>query len=345
MRLGLPLLAGLALLCACRRPLTPEEYLRRERSYLRLGVDMEQEEKSVRHVLAQRKLSVRTELRGPGFVVLDAASFDERVSALRAITGRGVVLAEDAALDDLFVASSLSLLDRLPTSLGDFRLFAFARTGAGRDRGCVTLMRVLPDGSLLRAVLDVGTFGPRACVSDLARGDSGRLRAELSFPGLYAEGTPSLRVELAFQSTPLGQPIPLIPVAKIALGGGWLEAERARLASALPPASPFAQRHAVGVARAAVALLAGRSSEDQVAAYREAIGVVRPGTYSAERVADTLDYLEHGWLDPSGDEQVLAPEQSEAPPPSSAARSGDADAGAEEAQEGLVIEPDATTSP
>jgi hypothetical protein len=302
---GPPLAVALTLAWAagCQHGLTPEEYLARERSFLRLGVDLDEEERSVRHVLAQRHLSVATEVRGPAFRALGAATLDGRLSAIRILSRRGVALAEDAAHDDLFAPGELQLLERFPTSLGEYELAAFVRIARGRDLGCAQLIRVLPDGHAVQAVLDVGELGPRACVAELTSGASGRLQATLGFPGLHGAGrTPRMQVELAFKSVPLGQVAPLVPVAKLAAGGSWLEAERARLDALVRPAAPFAERHALGVARAAVAMISGRESEAQVAAYRECIGRLHPASSEAAIVSDTLDYIERGWLDPQAAE-------------------------------------------
>jgi hypothetical protein len=333
---------------SCGPSLRPEAHFANERSFLRLGVELDKEDDAVRHVLAQRRLSVTSEVRGPIFIALGAATFDERLTAVRLITPRGVIAAEDAAQDDLFAPASLRLLDHLPATFGDYFLAAWTRIAHARDLGCVTLLRVLPDGSGVAAVLDVSDFGPRACVADLGLSGEGRLRALLAFPGLHAEQTPHLYVELSFQTVPLGQQPPRVPVAKIASGGTWLEAERARVEALERPNATFEERHSLGVARAAVALLSGLSQDAQVAAYRSSVGRVMPGSQAAVSVAEALDYIERGWSETASREAsgktaeslesgdvVIAPEpMSDAGTPSEPLQpEDDAPAG------GLIIEP------
>lgn len=310
-RLGL-VLAFLAPAACAQGPSSHQAYLERELRFLRLGVDLETEERAVRQVLAQRKLSVVGQVRGPGFIALSAQSFDGRLSAVRVITGRGVVLAEDGDEEDLFVPSSLHLLRGMPTSVGEHTLVAWVRTARGHDLGCATLLRVLPDGNTVAGVLDTSTFGPRACVSDLTRVDNGPLSAQVAFPGLMSERTPFIQAEMAFQEVPLGRPAPIVPVAKIRSQGSWLEAERAYWQASLPASAPVTDRHAVGVSLAAIAVLSGQDKDAQIAAYRQVIGRVALGSRDANLVAETLSYMRRGWLnegDPrdgvGADEQVI----------------------------------------
>lgn len=329
--------AGLiAAVAACGPSLSPEAHLATERSFLRLGVELAREDEAVRHVLAQRHLSVAAEVRGPMFIALGASTLDARLSAIRVLSPRGVVVAEDAAQDDLFVPGELRLLDHFPSTLGEYHFVAWTRIARGRDLGCATLYRVLPDGSAVQAVLDVSTLGPRACVADLSRAPSGQLSALVAFPGLFAGQTPSLFVELAFQRVPLGREAPLIPVGKIAPGGPWLEAERARVEGSVRGDAPLEERHAIGVARAAVALLAGLNTEAQVAAYRSTVGRVMPGSTGAALVSDTLDHLEHGWADPEAADGAADGRSS------SEVGEGDLliDPGASEGDAGVFAEPD-----
>lgn len=310
---GVVLLAVLAAGAACKAP-DYEAYLRSQLRYLRAGVDIEQEEREVRRVLSQRRQEVVAEVRRPGFVALGARSADGRLSSVRVITQRGVVVAEDADREDLFAPSELRLLEKFPASVGEYVLVAMTRTPAERDLGCAAVYNLLPDGSATRAVLDASALGSRACVAELHREASGRLKARVAFPALFAIQTPAIEVDLAFQRLPLGQPAPPIPVLKVTTDGSWLEAARAQLSQPLPPDAPFSQRHAVGVGRAAVALAAGQDRDAQVAAYREAVGRVLPGSPESEIVADALQHIERGWLDPTGDEEALAAEEpSEAP--------------------------------
>jgi hypothetical protein len=294
--------------------MSAEDYLHSEFALVPKGVDVEAEEHEVRRVLRQRGLDVVSELRGTGFVALGAASLNGRSSALRVITPRGVVMAEDAALDDLFAPSSLSLLDRFAPAVGDYVLVASERTSARADRGCVTLTRILPDGNVVNAELDLSPLGSRACVSSVAHAEHGRLRATVAWPGLTMIETPEIAVELGFVDTPLGQAPARVPRIKLASAGPWLEEERARLAQVDVRAAPFSERHAVGVARAAVALLGGQDTAHQLSAYRVAINLVPPGSFEAEIVSETSDHIEHGWLDANPEDAHLAAPGTEAIP-------------------------------
>ncbi len=294
-------------------------HFERELTFLRLGVELDEEDRAVRQVLAQRRLSIADETRGPGFLALFARTFEARLSAIRVITGRGVVHAEDAALDDLFAPGSLQLLSKLPTSIGDYIVVAWTRIPRGEDLGCATLLRILPDGNVVPGLLDVSTLGPRACVSELQRTEDGRFSATIAFPGLRSERAPYILAELGFQEVPLGRPTPFVPVATIRSDGAWLEVERSHWEAALPAHATFSERHAVGVSRAAIALLSGQSTAAQTAAYRRAVERVAPGSSAAELVADTVAYFKRGWLDrgpavdgvEAGDE-VIDPSEMEA---------------------------------
>jgi hypothetical protein len=290
-------LSALLLLC-CAAP-DPHRYLSTELAFLQTGVHLEAEEKEVRRVLAQRGLRVGARFQGQGFIALGAASRDHRLSAVRVITGRGVVVAEDAALDDLFEPARVALLEHFGGQLGDYTFVATSRVLRGYDAGCVTLRRLLPDGSVVQAELDVSALGSRACVSNLAPAKLTRVRAKVAWPSLHVLTTPQLDVELSFVQAPLGQATPVVPVAKIAETGDWLEAERNRLTTLRLAQASFSERHSAGVARAALALLAGQETALQAAAYRNAVARVPPGSLEAETVGETVAHIERGWLDPT----------------------------------------------
>ena len=89
-----------ALLAACGPSLSPEAHLATERSFLRLGVELANEDEQVRHVLAQRHLSVAAEVRGPIFIGLGASTLDSRLSAIRVLAPSspcGAPVVDDAA--------------------------------------------------------------------------------------------------------------------------------------------------------------------------------------------------------------------------------------------------------
>ncbi|MDB4987333.1 MAG: hypothetical protein JWN04_2511 [Myxococcaceae bacterium] len=288
-----------------------QPYLRQELGFIQLGVQLESEEKEVRRVLAQRALRVVARLDDPIFIALGAATRDGSKSAVRLVSRRGVVLAEDASFDDLFAPGTVSLLEHFGGTLGEYQLLAHARIARGRDVGCVTLHRVLPDGSIMQCPLDVSALGARACVSNLAPGRGGHMQATVAWPGLYALATPQLEVELAFNEAAPGQQLQ-IPVAHV-VPGPWLDSEGRRLSTLRLSRASFSQRHAAGVARAAVALLTGHDRATQANAYRNAVSDVLPGTTEAQIVADATAHIQRGWLD-LAEEPTSAPDAPREPP-------------------------------
>ncbi len=264
---------------------------------MRVGVDRKAEEREVRRVLAQRKLDVVAEVRSPDFLAIGAESIEGNHSAVRVITGRGVMIAEDAQLDDLFAPGSVALLDQFPSRLNDLTLVGFVRSSYGSDAGCVSLRRIMPDGTVVEVVLDVSAFGSRACVLSLQRGARARLDAEVGFPNLALGETAAVRVQLAFKTVPLGKPDPVVRVARAVENSEVLELERQRLNALGCAGAELPARHAIGLARAALSLFTGESTDRQVAAYRECLGIVRPGSREADVVAETLQHMEQGWLD------------------------------------------------
>lgn len=288
---------GIVSALGCATP-TPAEYLATEAAFFRMGVDRKAEEREVRRVFAQRKLDVISEVRAHDFLALGAESHDGKVTAVRVITGRGVVLAVDAAFDDLFVPSRVTLIEDFAPALGDVSLVGFTRTAAYADVGCVGLRRILPDGSVREVVLDVSGVGSRACVSSVAHAARGRIAAEVGFPTWSAGQTPLLRMELGFQTVALGKPDPIVRVARLLENSALLEEERKRLGEASCAGTEFAARHALGVARAALARFSGENKDHQLAAYRDCVGLVSPGSDDAERVADAVRHIEDGFSDP-----------------------------------------------
>lgn len=302
-------LCALTLLASACAAHDPQPYLSSELVFLKPGVRLEHEEREVRRVLAQRTMRIVSRRVQPAYIALGASSRDERLSAVRVISPRGVVIAEDAALDDLFAPAKIILLEHFVGTIGEYTLIASARLPKGREVGCVSVHRLLPDGTAVECVLDVSLLGSRACVSNLAQGRPGRLRATIAWPGLHAIVTPQIDVELAFAAAPIGQPTPLIPVAKLQETGDWLNDERTRLNTLRLARAPFSHRHAAGVARAAIARVAGETIAAQQSAYRHAVARVLPGSPESEVVADTLAHIERGWTDP------LPPPDPDAPSP------------------------------
>lgn len=303
---------GLCLLfvLACARGTRPE-YFATEASFFRVGVDRQAEEREVKRVLGQRKLDVTAELRSKDFVAFGASTLDSKVSAIRVITDRGVVIAEDAQLDDLFAPAQVAVLDEFPTRLNDLALVGFVRTPRNHDAGCVRLSRILPDGNVAQVLLDVSAFGSRACVLSLKPGPRGRLLAEVGSPDLTLGHTEPVRATLAFQTVPLGKGDPAVRVARAQRSSELIEAERQRLQAAHCEGAELAIRHGLGMARAALALFMGESKDRQIDAYRQCLGIVPPGTYEAEVVAATLLHIERGWLDAAPETSTEASKEAE----------------------------------
>ena len=292
------LFCAIALLFGASAAHDPQPYLSSELVFLKPGVRLETEEREVRRVLAQRNMRIVSRSSQPEYIALGAASRDDRQSAVRVISPRGVVIAEDAALDDLFAPAKIILLEHFVGTIHDYTLIASARLPKGREIGCVTVHRLLPDGSAVECVLDTGLLGSRACVANLAQGRTGHLRATIAWPNLHAIVTPQLDVELAFADAPIGQPPPAIPVIKLREQGEWLDEARTHLQTLRLARASFSHRHAAGVARAALARVAGEQIGAQQAAYRHAVARVLPGSPESEVVADTLAHIERGWTDP-----------------------------------------------
>ncbi|MET0283140.1 MAG: hypothetical protein ABW352_01665 [Polyangiales bacterium] len=306
------------LLAACTPAQDPRAFLDHEASFLRPGVDLASEEREVRRVLGQRGMRVTGRVEQPGFVALGAAS--RRASAVRVITGRGVVVAEDAEVDDLFHPATLALGEGF--TVGDYTLVGYARTPARQDVGCVTLERILPDATTTPCVIDSSDFGARACVASVSLGRNGALRAKIAWPSLHAYTTPRLDVELDFALQKDEQRAPLVRLRP----GPWIDQETARYNAVQLSKADIATRHAVGVARAALAKLAGKSTSLQVDLYRNALGPMPPGSLEASLASETLRHIQGGWLDgaepaePAEEPEppVEAPEPIDQPPPDDA---------------------------
>lgn len=276
---------------------SPAEYMQAEARFLRVGVDRTVELSQVKRVLAQRGLAVVSERTSFGCIAVGAASSDGAKSAIRIISSRGVVFAADAAFDDLFSPSRVALVDTLPDSLEDMELFAFTRTAKGYDLGCVTVGRVLRDGTAVPLNLDVSRLGERACVSEIRHAGSGKLLATVSWPLLSVPGAPAtLDVLLALDRPRLNEAAPMVRTARIEASPELLHRETQRLSS-LPSQPTFEERQAIAVGRAALAHLRGDDRDKQLGVYREALGSVRSGTYESRLAADTAGHILRGWLE------------------------------------------------
>lgn len=289
--------------------------MRNELNFLVPFVDIEAEERAVRRVLAQRKLAVDETVRGVGFVALSAVTLDERLSAVRIITSRGVVAAEDGDMDDLFGASRVKLGSIASTGPGAPALLGIAKTERGQELGCAQYFRVRADAQLAAVAVHLERFGSRACLAVLERDAAGVLTAQVGWPSLSAGLAPTLRVDMRIDSGRLDQTDPdQISIRVDADETRFVARESERLDAALSREADFAQRQARAVAHAALALATNKSVELQLGAYHSALGATAPDAPDAELVAITRAHIEHGWDDPEpavtepGDE-VIMPEQ------------------------------------
>jgi hypothetical protein len=299
-RAKLSLLCLLA--CACvraREKEAQEAYLQKELSFLVPFVDIEAEEKAVRNVLAQRKLVVEQAVRGPGFVALSAATLDLKRTAVRVITGRGVVAAEDGDVDDLFDARKVALLSLSTGGPGSQTLLGISKTERAHDIGCASYYRVRSDANLVNVDVHIERFGSRACLVDLKREPDGTLLAGVGWPSLSAGVAPSMHVNMRIDSGRLDQTDP----AQISLRvdtdeSQFLARELAENRAALARTTTFPERQALAVARAALALSENQGVDQQLGAYRSTLGDLAASSVYADLIALTRAHIERGWDDP-----------------------------------------------
>ena len=298
--------------------------MRNEFAFLVPYVDVDEEEKAVRGAFSQGKLLVEDVLRGPGFVALSASSLNHLRSAVRIITRRGVVVGEDADTEDLFGFAQVALLSELARAASAQPLVGLLKTARGCADGCVALYRLIEDGRALPVSVNADRFGSQACVSALRARPEGGFTAEIGWPALSALGSPRLEVDLAFATPRLDRAQEPAVALRVVENGDWIRREAARVTSRISANAPFSARHALGVARAALALASGRSMDMQLAAYSEALGRVLKGSPEAEVVATTSGHIERGW----SDAELASPE-------------GEADASGEAPEaDAVVIEPE-----
>lgn len=289
--------------CVRARERRAEEHLRNELNFLVPFVDLGAEEKAVRNVLGQRKLIIDEVVRGEGYVALSATSFDQRRSAVRIITARGVVAAEDGDADELFGDSKVALFALSTGGEGAQALLGIAKTERGSALGCARFYRVRPDANLAQVDVHVERFGTRACLASLSRDETGTLRAQVGWPSLSAGHPALLSVDMRIDSGRLDQADPDQISIRIASDEGpFIARELARVGRELGRAGSFAARQAGAVARAALSLCANESSEQQLAAYQSGLGHQPARGADAELVALTRAHIEHGWDDPLPEE-------------------------------------------
>ncbi|HEX6241733.1 MAG TPA: hypothetical protein VFZ61_12585 [Polyangiales bacterium] len=294
----LSIVSAIALLaCGAAKQRRAEEHLRNELNFYVPYVDLDAEESATRRVLGQRQLRVEKEVRGDGFRALEALSLDRKRGAVRIITRRGVVAAEDADADDWFALRKVALWTLATRDVLPETLLGIERTARGHDAGCLSLHRLEPDGRLSDVELRIDQFGSFACLADLVPLDKASFAARLVWPGLSAGVAPTLALELRGVTPPLNAPAGLPLVLRVAEEGAWVERAGQILAESASTGT-FAQRQARAVAHAALALAKRQSVEQQLGAYRSALGGARPGSAEAEVMAATIEHIQHAWHDP-----------------------------------------------
>lgn len=319
--------------CAAARQRRAEEHLRNELSFFVPYVDIDEESKATRRVLGQRNLVVEEEVRGESFSALSAASLDQKRSAVRIITQRGVMAAEDGDVDDwLAPLAKVRLVTVAARSSIPETLVGITKTARGQDAGCLTLFRVLGDGRLVEVRMRVDRFGSLACVTDLAASAPGAFQARVVWPGLSAGVAPALDVELRVVPAQLGAADSETLVLRVADDADWIEAAAEELGSSPTSQLDFAQRQARAVGRAALALARNEGMAQQVGAYRSALGGAMPGSPEAELMAATVAHIERGWSDAEPESAQPAESTAETPPTPDSEPVPEADA--------LIIEPE-----
>ena len=275
------------LAAGCGGPPPLQDHLEKELKFLHVGVDPVQEAREVRASFAQRGMRVVTHLQGARFQALAARS--PEASAVRVITSRGIAVAEDARSDDLFRPEYVQLLGTGP---GEPAMLVVVRRGLGQSLGCGRVYRVHDDGNALPQRVDVSSFGDLACLAGAEKRARG-LTVRLAWPALSAGGTvPELEVPFRWETVRLDQPEPLVRRAAPAGEGEWLNDAR----EALSCTGAFADRQAVGVARAALALAAGSDVEAQLAAYSTCLAQTA-ATGDPVLIAATRAHIGQGWLE------------------------------------------------
>jgi hypothetical protein len=320
--------------CGAAKQRRAEEHLRNELNFYRAYVDVDSEEAATRRVLAQRNLVVEEEARGEGFRALGASSIDHKRSAVRIISRRGVVAAEDADADDWFALRNVALWTVGTRAALPETLVGIQKTARGQEAPCLTLYRLEPDGRVSEVEFRVQLFGSHACVSSLSALDKSRFEAVLAWPGLSAGVAPRLRVELRSVTRPLNAPSYLPLALRLADDDPWVERAGQELGEA-PSAIDFPERQARAVALAALALAKHESVDQQLGSYRSALGGARTGTYEAEIMAATVAHIRRAWQE-EGD----APTEGDAGDDVGRAAPSPED-GPSLAPDDVVIEPDA----
>lgn len=282
-----------AMLQACAPKGDPyEAHLQRELSFLKTGVDVDAEQRAEIRALHSAGLEPVAERSGPGMRAIGAASARFARTAVRVISGRGLVEAEDAARDDVFAPGRVHLLEDTPADLEGRPVVGWVRVDEGATAGCARLRIIDVAGRPLPLSLQpLGSFAT-ACAAGLTRRE-GRLWGSLAWPELTAAATPHLELPLAPVKGRLDSNE---PVTKLRLDEreGWVGEARKRRMDALAKAGEFGLRHAPAVELAALDLLAGEAAETQRAAYTQHAGTPSAG-FERALWARTVALIERGW--------------------------------------------------
>jgi hypothetical protein len=315
--------------CGAAKQRRAEEHLRNELNFFVASVDLDTEESATRRALGQRNLVVDDEARGEGFRALRASSLDRKRSAVRIISRRGVVAAEDADADDWFALREVALWTVTAQGALPEPLLGIQKTARGQDAPCLTLYRLELDGRVTQVEFRVEQFGSHVCVSSLMALDKARFEALLVWPGLSAGVAPSLRVELRTVTRALNAPAFQPLSLRVADDDPWIERAAQELGETAGD-TRFAARQARAVALAALALAKHENVDQQLGSYRSALGGAKPGTDEVEIMAATVAHIRRAWSEEEapaeGDAAGRAPAASDTPGPAP----GD-----------VVIEPDA----
>ncbi len=259
-------IAALACLAACGAPQAEVDV----GAYLRVGVDMRTECRSVADALTDGGLEVVARLERPRSCALGAVSADGARSAVRVVTARGIAYAADGRADGLPGGTTVALVAPPGGAVGPEVLVA--RAPSATEGRCVTVLHVDAQGGAREIGLEPGALAVVApaeaptCVTEVLDVDGdGTAEAWVAIRALTLAATatrvPTVRVPLA----PGAGVFEYVPPPE----AHW-QRERAARDVARTQARrdrDFPAAHALAVELALVALLAGEGRAAACAAY------------------------------------------------------------------------------
>lgn len=307
--LPIQLAVTFALSLGCAHPATPPLVHEDPTRFLRVGLDPRSEADEL-----ERRLEASGYARVARVASADVVALSMRredgATLVRVVTRRGLVLSVDAPTESL-ERSAVGVED-VPLDLdGDGHPeIVLSATDAARDRRCLALVRVAPDGSL-REVTPTLELGGDACVEALRDLGDGRAAAlaVVRFVHLAIDRPPSL-------SVPFG------PGSRGAGGATWeirrdgaartfLAEQRRERVVALATARDARDARAayrIGVELAALAWLAGEADATQ----RQALSVALEGLDVPPPISRAREQAEAwiaaGWQDEHEGEDEDAPD-------------------------------------